>query len=100
MSRGCLQTGEDCLQRWRDIGMLVDALPGSSFPAKDVGDAQLKGDRLSSDCGLHRIGADHVGQVRADSETGTPPLSALGKGNRSNTFFLKCPLLCPLYQLA
>ena len=48
--------------------MLVDALPDSGFTAKDVGDAQLKGDRLSSDRGLRSIGADHVGQVRADPE--------------------------------
>ena len=39
LSRGCLQTVEYCLQRWHDIGVLVDALPDAGFTAKDVGDA-------------------------------------------------------------
>jgi hypothetical protein len=65
-----LQTVEDGLQGRHDIGVLVDALPDSGFTAKDVGDAQLKGDRLSSDGGLHCIGANHVGQVPAASDQG------------------------------
>jgi hypothetical protein len=65
-----LQTVENGLHRWHDISVLVDGLPSIRFTAKDVSDAQLKGDRLSSDRSLHSIGADYIGQVRADSDQG------------------------------